>query len=57
MRKRYSLALITAAVVVVVVTVFLVRSVEPPAETAAFEKWNMSQTFFLAAYANYGNEA
>jgi hypothetical protein len=57
MRKRYRVALITAAVVVVVVTVFLVRSVEPPSETAAFEKWNMSQTFFLAAYANYGNEA
>jgi hypothetical protein len=35
MRKRYLVALITAAVVVVVVTVFLVRSVEPPAETAA----------------------
>jgi len=57
MRKRYRVALITAAVVVVVVTAFLVRSVEPPAETAAFEKRNMSQTFFLAAYANYGNEA
>lgn len=35
MRKRYRVALITAAILVVVVTVFLVRSVEPPSEAAA----------------------
>jgi hypothetical protein len=35
MRKRYRVALITAAVLVVIVTVFLVRTIEPPAETQA----------------------